>query len=113
MKERRRLVSNGSLVIFLFSGLFSERSSLGSDFKFMEASASMDMEKARMNGKCSWFSEKRGYGFVKGEDGQDYFVHYSKMVGEGFKTLHEGQPVRFIPTTSPRGLTAVDLEAVN
>jgi len=47
-------------------------------------------------GTVKWFDEKKGYGFITPEDGgKDLFVHYSNIVGDGFKTLHEGQTVEY------------------
>lgn len=48
-----------------------------------------------MNGKVKWFNETKGYGFIAVSGDEDYFVHYSKISGEGFKTLQEGQEVSF------------------
>jgi len=46
-------------------------------------------------GAVKWFNEKKGYGFIQQDDGQDLFVHYTAIQGDGFKTLTEGQRVRF------------------
>jgi len=46
-------------------------------------------------GKVKWFDEKKGYGFIEREDGDDVFVHFSALQQEGFKTLEEGQEVEF------------------
>lgn len=46
-------------------------------------------------GKVKWFNEKKGYGFIEQEDGQDVFVHYTAVQGDGFKTLTQGDPVEF------------------
>ena len=46
-------------------------------------------------GKVKWFSDKKGYGFIESEGGEDIFVHFSAVQGEGFKTLKEGQEVEF------------------
>lgn len=48
-----------------------------------------------MTGTVKWFSPAKGYGFVTGEDGNDYFVHYSQIQAEGFKTLNSDQKVSF------------------
>jgi CspA family cold shock protein len=57
-------------------------------------------------GTVKWFSEKKGYGFIEQENGQDLFVHYSSIDMSGFKTLSEGQKVRFDVEESDRGLVA-------
>ena len=57
-------------------------------------------------GTVKWFSEKKGYGFIEQEDGQDLFVHYSSIDMSGFKTLSEGQKVNFDVEESDRGLVA-------
>jgi len=54
-------------------------------------------------GTVKWFSEKKGYGFITEEDGRDVFVHYSSIDMQGFKTLAEGEPVRFEVEESDRG----------
>lgn len=48
-----------------------------------------------MKGSVKWFNAKRGYGFISGEDGSEYFVHYSGIKKEGFKTLKPDTPVTF------------------
>lgn len=46
-------------------------------------------------GKVKWFNDAKGYGFIEQESGQDVFVHFSSIQGDGFKTLAEGQSVEF------------------
>ena len=46
-------------------------------------------------GTVKWFNQRKGYGFISGDDGRDIFVHYASISGEGFKTLTEGDPVSF------------------
>ena len=48
-----------------------------------------------MTGTVKWFNDAKGYGFIKGEDGQEVFVHYSAIRADGHKTLQEGQEVEF------------------
>jgi CspA family cold shock protein len=57
-------------------------------------------------GTVKWFNAEKGYGFITGEDGKDIFVHFSAIVGEGFKTLNEGQEVTFELIEGPKGLQA-------
>ncbi|MFQ5354223.1 MAG: cold-shock protein [Thermodesulfobacteriota bacterium] len=54
-------------------------------------------------GKVKWFNETKGFGFIQQESGEDVFVHYSEIQGEGFKTLNEGDDVEFEVTEGPKG----------
>ena len=54
-------------------------------------------------GKVKWFNESKGYGFIESDEGEDYFVHFSEIQGEGFKTLKEGQEVEFEKTMGKKG----------
>ncbi|EJL44126.1 cold shock-like protein CspD [Brevibacillus agri] len=55
------------------------------------------------NGTVKWFNAEKGYGFIQVEGGDDVFVHYSAIQGDGFKTLEEGQRVEFNIVTGNRG----------
>ncbi len=57
-------------------------------------------------GKVKWFSPKKGYGFITMDDGQDVFVHYTAIGGNGFRSLEEGEPVQFEVSQGPKGLQA-------
>ena len=57
----------------------------------------------QQTGTVKWFNEKKGYGFIEREQGQDLFVHYRSIMSEGFKTLKEGQRVSFIEVSGQKG----------
>ncbi len=58
---------------------------------------------SRETGTVKWFSNEKGYGFIEREDGEDVFVHHSDIEGEGFKTLHAGEPVEFEILAAEKG----------
>ena len=60
-------------------------------------------------GKVKWFNSEKGFGFIERENGSDVFVHFSAILGEGYKTLDEGQAVNFDLEEGPRGLQAVNV----
>lgn len=62
-------------------------------------------------GTVKWFNEEKGYGFISVEGGDDVFVHFSAIQGDGFKTLREGQSVTFDIVQGNRGLQAADVRA--
>lgn len=62
-----------------------------------------------MQGKVKWFNAEKGYGFIEVEGGEDVFVHYSAIEGDGFKSLDEGQTVEFEITEGQRGPQAANV----
>jgi len=60
----------------------------------------------QMQGKVKWFNESKGFGFLEVEDGNDVFVHFSAILGDGFKTLNEGEVVEFEIEQGPKGPAA-------
>ena len=63
-------------------------------------------------GKVKWFNDKKGYGFIAQEGGRDVFVHFSQIVGEGYKSLAEGQEVSFAIEDGPKGPQAKNVTKV-
>jgi len=67
----------------------------------------------RQQGKVKWFNNSKGYGFISlGQDGEDVFVHYTSIRGEGFKSLEEGDEVEFEVMNGPKGLQAENVVKV-
>jgi len=58
------------------------------------------------SGKVKWFDNKKGFGFIQQDSGQDVFVHHTSIQGEGYKTLNEGEVVDFEIVQSGKGLKA-------
>ena len=61
------------------------------------------------NGKVKWFNNEKGFGFIEVEGGDDVFVHFSAITGEGFKSLEEGQEVSFEIVDGNRGPQAANV----
>ncbi len=70
------------------------------------------MSDERLTGTVKWFNTGKGYGFIEREDGDDVFVHYTAIAGEGFKNLEEGQRVEFSIEEGPKGLQASNVIAL-
>jgi len=62
------------------------------------------------NGKVKWFNSEKGFGFITGDNGQDYFVHFRSIVGDGYRSLDEGQPVEFEVQETDKGSQAVNVK---
>ena len=60
-------------------------------------------------GKVKWFNNAKGYGFIEKEGGGDVFVHYTAILGDGFKTLNEGQAVEFEISEGEKGPQATNV----
>lgn len=59
-----------------------------------------------MRGKVKWFDPKKGYGFIVGPEGQDVFVHYSQIGGDGFRSLKDGETVEYELSKGDKGFQA-------
>ena len=63
-------------------------------------------------GTVKWFNRTKGFGFIEREEGDDVFVHYSTIEGEGVKVLYEGDQVEFEVTDGPKGPQATNVKKV-
>ena len=67
---------------------------------------------AREVGTVKWFNAAKGYGFIQRESGDDVFVHFKSITGDGYRSLTEGQKVEFSVSQGQKGLQAEDVAAV-
>ena len=65
-----------------------------------------------IRGTVKWFNEAKGFGFISQENGEDVFVHFSAIQGDGFKTLADGDQVEFNVSKGPKGLQASNVRRV-
>jgi len=65
-----------------------------------------------VNGKVKWFNDSKGFGFLEQENGEDVFVHFSAIAGDGFKSLAEGDEVTFDLVKGPKGLQAANVTRI-
>jgi cold shock protein len=63
-------------------------------------------------GTVKWFNSAKGFGFISRTSGEDVFVHFKSIVGEGYKTLNDGDKVQFEVQEGPKGLQAVNVSHV-
>jgi cold shock protein len=63
-------------------------------------------------GTVKWFSDEKGFGFISREGGDDVFVHFSGIAGEGYRSLAEGQEVEFDVTEGPKGKQAENVRPI-
>lgn len=66
----------------------------------------------RTQGTVKWFNSTKGYGFISQDNGDDVFVHFKSIQGDGYKTLEEGQKVEFTLGQGPKGPQANEVEVI-
>jgi CspA family cold shock protein len=66
----------------------------------------------RETGTVKWFNDDKGFGFIERENGEDVFVHFSSIRGEGYKSLNDGQKVEFTVGQGQKGPQALDVTVV-
>ena len=67
---------------------------------------------ATSTGTVKWFNEEKGFGFIEQSEGPDVFAHFSAIVGDGYRTLKEGQAVEFNVTKGQKGLQAENIVVI-
>lgn len=67
---------------------------------------------AREQGTVKWFNDSKGFGFIQRESGEDIFVHFRAIQGDGYRSLQDGQKVEFIVTEGDKGLQAEEVTKV-
>ncbi|MCX6170780.1 MAG: cold-shock protein [Ignavibacteriales bacterium] len=67
----------------------------------------------RKQGSVKWFNSTKGFGFISQEGGEDVFVHFQSIVGDGYKSLEENDKVEFSVTQGPKGLQAADVRLIS
>lgn len=67
----------------------------------------------RETGHVKWFNEKKGFGFIVNQNGDDIFIHYKDISGTGFKTLHENDFVSYLVDKGPKGYKAQDVTVIH
>lgn len=65
-----------------------------------------------LKGKVKWFDTKKGYGFITGDDGKDYFLHFSEIQMEGYKVLNESDAVEFNTEQTEKGVKAIQVKKI-
>ena len=66
----------------------------------------------REQGTVKWFNASKGYGFIQRQSGEDVFVHFSAIQGDGYRTLQDGAAVEFEVVRGPKGLQAANVTAL-
>ena len=99
-----------TIVTALLSGVPSRLLSSSSSHSYSNENYSNSDSEDREEGTVKWFNVSKGFGFITRECGEDIFVHYRSIRGEGRRRLHDGQAVEFSIIDSDKGLQADDVE---
>ena len=99
----------GCAIVALVSPAINIASAAGAD---KPAAKKSSPGKGREHGKVKWFNVSKGYGFVTRANGEDIFVHFRSIRGEGRRVLREGQSVEFNVTQGDKGPQAEDVETL-
>ena len=67
----------------------------------------------RKEGTVKWFNSSKGFGFIQQESGDDVFVHFQSIIGDGYKSLEENDRVEFSETQGPKGLQAAEVKVIS
>ena len=70
----------------------------------------MSSNPAKTIGKVKWFNDKKGYGFIENQKGQDVFLHHSEILVDGYKRTRDGDGVKYIEVKTDKGLSATEVE---
>jgi len=80
---------------------------------FTAAVTAVRVRQTNVQGKVKWFNNSKGYGFIGRDEGPDIFVHYTAIVGDGYRTLQEGDSVEFEIVQGPKGRQASNVVVTN
>jgi CspA family cold shock protein len=106
-RSARRVDEEGGRVCRAISG--GTRSPSGGRAGAPSSGCSGKEDRVRSKGTVKWFNDRKGFGFIRLESGEDVFVHYSALQGEGFKTLKEGENVEFDVVQGAKGPQAANV----
>lgn len=102
----------GSFMVSLSSAAFASRNGKGrSGRKHSEENRTPYNQSRRESGSVKWFNASKGFGFITRDSGDDIFVHFRSIRGEGHRVLHDGQRVEFAISEGDKGLQAEDVAA--
>lgn len=101
------------LVSLVSAGFASRSGNLRSNKKHVEENRTPYNQSQRENGSVKWFNASKGFGFITRDSGDDIFVHFRSIRGEGHRVLHDGQRVEFAISEGDKGLQAEDVAAAS